>query len=100
MLNLPLNIEGFDFSIMDNPRPSDYEMGEIDCNICGCHTSYYLSIQDEAIPTYEQNIMCMNICKSCLDNFIQALNRRMLDDIKKRAEGKVVRREKGPREND
>ena len=100
MLNLPLNVEGFDFSILDNPRPSDYELGEIECNVCGCHTSYYLSIQDEAFPTYDQNIMCMNICKGCLTDFVDAMNRRMLDDVKKRALEHALQRKKGPREND
>ena len=98
MLNLPLNVQGFNFDVMDNPRPSDYEMGNIQCDVCACRTSYYLSIVDEAICV--DNPISLNICKSCLTDFINSMNRRMLDDIKKRPMGNAVRGKERPREND
>ena len=85
MINLPLNVEGFNFDVFENPRPSDYEMGEIECDVCVCHTSMYLSIVDEEFPRTptEQYPFSMNICKSCLTGFIDSMNRRMLDDKKR-----------------
>ena len=98
MINLPLNIEGFYFDIIENPRPSDYEMGEEKCNMCGCHTSYYVNIgHDAASPGNGWGTV--NICKSCLTGIVDFMNRRMLDDIKKRAEGNVVPGEKGTRKD-
>lgn len=91
MINLPLSIEGFYFDIIENPRPSDYEMGPLTCDLCECHTSYYV------IMNSWNGLL---ICKSCLTSFIDSINRRMLDDIKKRALEHAVPGEKGTREND
>ncbi|RLA01325.1 MAG: hypothetical protein DRQ47_08240 [Gammaproteobacteria bacterium] len=79
MKDLPFSEDGYKFSVLDNPRESDYVLGAIRCDICNTQTSIYLEIEDEYTNpefNFPPNLI---ICKGCLTGFIDAINKRMIE---------------------
>ena len=82
MINLPLEVDGYKFSALDNPRKSDYILGDIKCDICGCQTSVYLELLDEQGQGGSCYPIEMVICGTCLEDFSWALKKRTLETFR------------------
>lgn len=85
MINLPVEVDGYKFSTLDNPRKSDYILGDIKCSICGCQTSVYVKVEHAAAsPGNGWNDL--TICGTCIEAFSWALKKRTLETFRESAD--------------
>ena len=75
--NLPFKFYGFKFSILNNPRKSRGELGDEDCCFCGAHVGAFFRVEDEM--KRDPNFTHANICKGCLYDIIQSIDKEILN---------------------
>jgi len=58
----------YEWLTIKNPRKKNGDMGDLECNCCGCHTGTYVTIGH------------VRICKGCLDDGVKSINKVILDN--------------------